>query len=291
MVWHPRNARLALRLPRKRGLRADRKTGLRRFPAHCGRRIQPAVQPLLEYHEGRGAVWFCQLDVTGRSEPDPVAERLVDNLLQYALAWRPVPARQGVYAGEPEGHRHFAAAGFDLRPWDDRPLTGSEVLVVTPGGGQALRPHADMLGAWLQAGGRLLAIGLEQEEANTFLPTRIQTRQDEHIAAYFEPFGYHSLIAGIGPADVHNRDPRVLPLVTEGADMVGNGVLAWRAKPAVVFCQLVPWRFNYQRQYNVKRTYRRAAFTVTRLAANLGVPATTPLLARFATPAAATESR
>ena len=38
--------------------------------------------------------------------------------------------------------------------------------------------------------------------------------------------GYGSLLAGIGPADVHNRDPREIPLVSGGAAVLGNGSLA-----------------------------------------------------------------
>ena len=37
--------------------------------------------PLLQYREGRGLVVFCQMDVTGRTQDDPAARRLVGNLL------------------------------------------------------------------------------------------------------------------------------------------------------------------------------------------------------------------
>jgi hypothetical protein len=53
----------------------------------------------------------------------------------------------------------------------------------------------------------------------------------------------------------------------------------------VVFCQLVPWQFDYARQYNLKRTYRRASFLVARLLAGMGVAGATPLLDRFDRPA------
>jgi len=42
--------------------------------------------PLMEYREGRGLMLFCQMDVTGRTESDPAAERLARNLLQYVSA-------------------------------------------------------------------------------------------------------------------------------------------------------------------------------------------------------------
>ncbi|MCH5374752.1 MAG: hypothetical protein JJ992_12320, partial [Planctomycetes bacterium] len=47
--------------------------------------------PLLEYREGRGMILFCQLDVTGRTEQDPVASQLVKNLIRYVSAWKPTP--------------------------------------------------------------------------------------------------------------------------------------------------------------------------------------------------------
>ena len=48
----------------------------------------------------------------------------------------------------------------------------------------------------------------------------------------------------------------------------------------------MPWQFDYGKKPNVKRTYRRASFLVSRLLANMGVDGATPILARFPTPAA-----
>jgi hypothetical protein len=51
----------------------------------------------------------------------------------------------------------------------------------------------------------------------------------------------------------------------------------------VVFCQLEPWQFESS-QMNLKRTYRRASFLVSRLLANMGAAGSTPLLDRFHRP-------
>ena len=37
--------------------------------------------PLMEFRDGRGMIVFCQLDVTGRTDVDPAAETLVQNLI------------------------------------------------------------------------------------------------------------------------------------------------------------------------------------------------------------------
>ena len=51
-----------------------------------------------------------------------------------------------------------------------------------------------------------------------------------------------------------------------------------------ILCQLVPWQFDPTKQMNLKRTFRRTSFLIARLAANLGVSSSTPLLARFSAP-------
>ena len=154
-----------------------------------------------------------------------------------------------------------------------------------PGGGRQLAARSSEIADWLKAGGSTLAIGLDEADAKSFLPFGVRTKEAEHIAAFFDPSGAGSPLAGVGPADVHNRDPRKLPLVTGGAEVIGDGVLAHEEGVNVVFCQLVPWQFDYGAKTNVKRTYRRASFLVSRLLANMGVRARTPLLTRFSTPA------
>jgi hypothetical protein len=129
-----------------------------------------------------------------------------------------------------------------------------------------------------------LAIGLGEPDARAFLPPGLALRRQEHIGAYFEPFPQGSPLAGLSSADVHNRDPRVLPLVASGATLVGDGVLAKLEDANAVLCQLTPWTFDPHQAANLKRTYRRASFLVTRLLANLGVAGTTPLLDRWRRP-------
>jgi hypothetical protein len=246
--------------------------------------------PLLEYREGKGLVLFCQLDVTGRTEGDPAADTLVRNLLQYVSGWKPSPMRGALYVGDLAGKSHLEASGLLPGVYSKEKLSPGHVLIVGPGGGQMLTRDAAAITAWLKAGGHLLAIGLDEAEANSFLPIKITMKKQEHIATYFAPPGVNSPFAGIAPADVHNRDPRVIPLVTGGAKIYGNGVLASAAGGDIVFCQLVPWQFDHKKQMNLKRTFRRAACLVTRLAANLGAVGSTPLLDRFRSPVTAAKA-
>lgn len=250
--------------------------------------------PLIEHREGKGVVLLCQLDVTGRTAADPAAETLARNVLRYAATWKPAPLRHALYAGDPAGKRHLEACGVRVETFGEGAngaagaLTGlaQQVLVAGPGAERVLAPHAAEIATWLKGGGNLLAIGLDEGAANAFLPFHIATRSKEHIACTFDPPAQDSLLAGVSPADVHNRDPRDMPLVQSGAVILGDGVLARAEGANVVFCQIIPWQFAEPTTPNVKRTYRRTSALLTRLLANMGVDADTPLLERIATPVA-----
>ncbi len=246
--------------------------------------------PLMENREGKGIVIFCQMDVTGRTETEPAAETLARNILQYVSVWKPAPSRNAVYVGDAAGKKHLEFAGVSLGTYEGGKLPADEVLVVGSGGGEKLAGNPAAIADFLKGGGNLLALGLDEQDANGFLPFEVRMRKQEHIASFFEPFGANSLLAGVGPADVHNRDPRELPLVSRGATVIGDGVLARAQNANVVFCQLAPWQFDGSKQSNLKRTYRRASFLVSRLLANMGVAGSTPLLDRFHHPVDAAKS-
>lgn len=200
--------------------------------------------PLLEYREGDGMVLFCQMDVTGRSEDDPAARRLVHNILSYVSdrsRWRPVPERKAIYVGGPAGRRHLEFAGIHVDSYRGGELSPGAALVVGAGAERSLGQDRATIADFLKSGGRLLALGLNEEEIGQFLPFKVSTKKAEHIASYFDPPAAGSPLAGIGPADVHNRDPKPLPLVTEGATAVGDGVLAATQDGNVVFCQFPPY--------------------------------------------------
>ena len=245
--------------------------------------------PLMEYHEGTGMVMFCQMDVTGRTETDPAAERLAQNIIGYVSDWKPAANRPALYAGDAAGKAHLKKIGVSVASYEGGKPSPEQVLIVGPGGGQELSTNAAVLREWLKAGGHLLAVGLDQSDIAAVLPD-VTTKKAEHIAAYFEPIGAASPLAGVGPADVHNRAPKEFSLVTAGATIVGDGVLAKADNANVVFCQLVPWQLDYSKeQHNVKQTFRHASFVLMRLLGNMGVETLTPLLARFSSPVTAAE--
>ncbi len=240
--------------------------------------------PLLEYREGAGMVMFCQLDVTGRSENDPAATRLVSNLLGYVSSWKPTPACKLLYVGEPAGKAHLEHANLSPADYQGGPLTPDQVLVVGPGGGAKLAAGVKEIEPWLKAGGRLLAVGLDQDEANALLPCKVATKKAQYVCGSYSVPALDGPFAGIAPADLYNRDPRQLPLVSGVAATLGDGVLAKADSASVVYCQLVPWQFDYAKTAGLKPTFQRASFALGRLLGNMGIRPETPLLANIRDP-------
>ena len=240
--------------------------------------------PLMECREGNGMMLFCQIDITGRTQDDPAAQTLAGNILTYVSAWKPAPRRQVIYVGDPAGRQHLESAGIALTSYDAGSLSANHVLIVGPGGGQMLARDAAAIADWLTAGGNLLAVGLDEQQANAFLPLKVRMKEAEHISAYFEPFGFNSLFAGVGPADVHSREPRNLPLVSSGVSIISDGILAEAENFNIVFCQLAPWQFDSKQPQNVKRTFRRTSYLLARLLANMGAAGSTPVPERFGSP-------
>jgi hypothetical protein len=232
-------------------------------------------------------VLFCQTDVTGRSDTDPAAQRLAGNLLSYAQAYQPPssPSRTALYAGDPAGLKYFAQVGLNPAEFNGEKLSPDQVLIVGPGGGAKLASQKNQIAQWLQNGGHLLALGLDENDANAFWPQKITLKKGEYISTVFAPPPLNSSLAGVAPADLMNRDPRPLLLPTGGLELIGNGVLATGQKGNAVFLAMAPWQFDPAKQhYNLKRVYRRCTFAVVRILANMGVSAPTPLLDRFHTP-------
>jgi beta-galactosidase len=241
--------------------------------------------PLMEFRQGKGLIVFSQLDAIGRTETEPAAMSLICNILRYVDGWKPEPSRNAVYLGDAAGRAHLASSGVKLNPYDGGDLKPSEqVLILAPGESEKLVAAAPAIARFISGGGHVLALGLDQDEITASLPTKVILKKSEHIAASFAPPRVRSIFVGIGPADVYNRGPRQIPLVTNAATVLGDGVLASDATGNIVFDQLIPWQFDYRKEYNLKRMYRRSSFTLTRALGNLGVAMETPMLEWFHTP-------
>src|SRR6185503_12860707 len=106
-------------------------------------------------------VLFCQLDVTGRTETEPVAATLVLNLIHYVADWRPKLRRTAVYAGESEGKSYLESVGITAASYDGGILSSNQVLIWGPNAGWTPGDRATAASDWIKAGGNLLAIAID----------------------------------------------------------------------------------------------------------------------------------
>ena len=82
-------------------------------------------------------VLFCQMDVTGRTEEDPAATRLVRNILSYVsnTSYPVRPTRKALYVGDAVGRRYLEHAGISSGPYRGGELSTDAVLIVAEVGG------------------------------------------------------------------------------------------------------------------------------------------------------------
>ncbi|MCJ8330428.1 MAG: hypothetical protein MJH11_10645 [Lentisphaeria bacterium] len=232
--------------------------------------------PLLEYKEGKGIIIFNQLDLSGRDKTDAAAMAITRNLISYVSNWKPGPSNNCYYAGEAAGLNHLKAAGYKVTSYKGQALAKNDVLVLGPKSSGAIKPK---LKTWVNSGGKVIGIGLSQVELNQLSSNPIKLKAAEYINSTFAPSKFGTMLAGIGPGELHLREPRILNLVVSGLNPKGKGALAVSNKGNLVLCQVVPWQFNLK-QFNTRRVFRRSSYAIVRLLGNAGVDAITPIAAR-----------
>jgi len=223
--------------------------------------------PLMEYRQGKGLILFCQTDVTGRTEKDPAARQLIENMLRYVNGWKPEPRLKVAFLGDETAENILAKTGVE-------PAKSNAALLILGTGG-VTQHHKDVI-AKFRKSHKVLAIGLNSDELKIAFP-ELAVNNAEHISTFFEPFDRTFPLRGISPADLHNRDPKNYPLIATG---VGNGIVAVADNGRSVICSLAPWQFPEEQQ-SFRRTYRRTAFTLSRILGNMNADIRTPLVNRF----------
>jgi len=224
--------------------------------------------PLVEFRQGAFKIIFCQMDVTGRTQPDPAAMQLCRNLLSYLTSPIQTKSRKVFYAGNERGRETMRQLAIQFHEYDGKALGGEDLLVIGPDA-----RDIGELGDSLSNGLNVLCLGLRGEELNRHLPIEVASEERQSISTTIECFGEPEL-KGISNAEIHWRTkPDIAALKEKSATSnevlrvipVGNG--------RVVLCQAAPWMFNAEEEPYVRTTHRRTIFLVSRLLANLGATA------------------
>ena len=217
--------------------------------------------PLLDWRIEQGCITFCQLDVTGRTAADPVADDLVRRLvarLAQPLGWPKWP--------RPIGQRAWIAGrdrliGIKQNP-DER---DSGVYVVSSG---AARP-ADFLDQ-IARGGRALCLGLTAEEVKAWSPVPLAVAETNNCyATRVERIPPE--LNGLSNADWSWHGAMDFAAFTDRVPDGNNALRVVRhGKGWILFWQVPPWKIDAEAKPYLRTSRRRAEAMLARLFGNLG---------------------
>ena len=228
-------------------------------------------------------VLFCQLDVTGRTESRPGRRD---------AGAQPPPLRLGLEADHPgarpstpairPARAYLESVGVSVRPYDGKPLSPDEVLVVGPGGGRGSREAAPRIADWLKAGGTCWRSDWITDDA----PVAALRGHDEKGRAHLV------LLRAVGPQLASRRDRpggRPQPRPPRVAARHGGSGHRRRRRPghghaAVVFFQLPPWQFDGATSPTSSGPIAAPPSSSPASLANMGVAGSTPLSSGSPTP-------
>lgn len=230
--------------------------------ALCDGAFDLEYSPLLELSVARGRVVFCQLDVTGRTVADPVADEITKALVARVSSEKiPAPCDVKTY-----GKRAFFAvrdSGFRLN--QDPSYDGGKVFAVSSG---AKKPKG--LDDKVRNGAKVLCLGLSAAEIAEWSP--------EPIAVAATNGCVYSRIEDLPPEldGLSNADWAWHGRMAFDAfqDPVKDGNAAFRVvrlgKGAYVFWQVPPWKIDEEERPQLRHTRRHAELMLSRLLGNMG---------------------
>ena len=238
---------------------------------------------LLETVQGRGRAIFCQLDVTGRTANDPMADRLVANLLDYLDGAKTESTRATVCVGDGACEELLRQLGVVTRTANGEGSRGTGRLLVSGTG--AVAPQG--LAQAVEQGMNVLCLGMTGDELKDWSPvpimtvktnacfTRIEKLPPEFNGLCNADWAWHGRVAFdalVAPASERESSSPALRVIRHG-------------KGCVVLWQVPPWMIDEKAKPYLRTSKRHANALAARLLANLGAEFDATLLGqRFAMP-------
>lgn len=176
-----------------------------------------AFSPLLELRRGPGLILLSTLDFEDRGTPDPVADSLMQQLLNYvAQAEDSPPSPDAVYVGGPRGRALLREMGFIF---EDKHRISSDTRLVVVDGETSLSPSR--IEDHVEDGGLVVMLAPWPER----LPFGIQ-REERDLGRY-APLANGEICPGLSVSDLHTRIDAPGE-VARGEELVtvGNGIVA-----------------------------------------------------------------
>lgn len=186
-----------------------------------------AYSPLLRWQYGKGAVWFCSLDLLGRLDRNPAVARVTRQLVQTAAAYQRNTSSV-CYVGDALGREHLMRLGCDAVAFSKTAPSNS---LLVAGQESGLTTHA--LDALTGAGSRIF-----------FLPQTaayLQTIGQEVAERVFTQgrLSAEGVFCAVGPDLLRDRTASPTVLLTD-PQALANGLIGQGWQENVLFCQADP---------------------------------------------------
>lgn len=214
--------------------------------------------PLLDWMVERGCVTFCQLDVTARTVPEPVADELVKSLVSrmaFNLPERRIPKAFGFEA---------SIWGRDYEIGLKAGDPGRDAYIVSSG---AKKPanFADTI----KVGGIALCLGLTAEEVKEWSPVPLNVEEKQDL--YYERIAKPPLqLNGLSSADWAWHGPMDFAAFTDSVPDGNNALRVVRyGKGLIIFWQVPPWKIDVESHPYLRISRRAACRMFARLMGNL----------------------
>jgi len=231
--------------------------------------------PLLEYKEKNFNMIFCQLDLSGRTEKDPVAMLLAANIIKYLdTSQKNKQFLKVMTLGEKASEllKKLNIETVDFNP--DLPV--DEYMLV-------LSDNASNAKTWTLKGGKTLGIGLNQNNAQILCPN-VEIQKKTGWARLITDFSKNTILAGLSNAELHWRTNLTFNAIVNTQHDANEALQSFN-NGQIVLCQILPDFFDIKIKPYLRTTQRRAYNLISQLLTNMGAYAHTPLLEKISHPA------
>lgn len=225
-----------------------------------------AYSPLMELDYGRGRVMLCTLDVEDHISVDPAAQRIADQILDYA-AHAPLSPRAArvLYIGGLEGASWLDRIGVT---YQKSATLDPDVSLVLFGPDAGI--DAQSLNEYLEKGGK--AFFLPTSKATGWLGAKLKPAAAQFAGSLSVPDWPEA--RGLSASDLRWRSHLDTPpwILSDGTEIGADGLLGRKpvGKGVAIYCQIDPDLFHADEKTYFRYTRWRATRAVAQLLANLG---------------------
>jgi hypothetical protein len=229
--------------------------------------------PLMDWTIGSGRITFCQLDVTGRTVDDPVADDLVNCLVSRLGDVSPInPVKPYAFGQKAWMLASDLGTGF-MQTYYGAESWRSCVYIVSSG---AQKPK--WFDGKIESGARALCLGLTAKEVAEWCPVPVAMAATNgcYAARIEEP---PCELNGLSNADWSWHGAMGFDAFTEPAIDGNQSIRVVRhGKGCFVFWQVPPWKIDEVAKPYLRTTKRRAQYMLCRILSNMGCNFEVPVI-------------